>query len=245
MQKHVTELRVLQQKLLLMGSRVEDNMLGRVLLTSCKEVYPTTVEILRSREPSPTLAQIIDRLLAKESEAQRAGSVKRKVDDDQVLYTNKEGAPKPWKKHAKDKCLYCHKIGHHAVECRFKKRDVAKGVQRKCLPPPEEHQVNILEATEDGFILATTHDAIDFSDGWILDSACTADVTGDKTKFSKLSSCGAVTLRLADDSALTAFHNGALSIQVDETCRIERPNAKYVPGVAKNLMSYRQLALAG
>ncbi|RHY19642.1 hypothetical protein DYB32_010366, partial [Aphanomyces invadans] len=129
---------------------------------------------------------------------------------------------------------------------RFKKRDVAKGIQRKCLPLPEEHQVNIVEATDEGFILATTHDAVDdFSDGWILDSACTADVTGDKSKFSKLSKCGAVTLRLADNSALTANHSGALSIQVDDNYRIERANAKYVPGVMKNLLSHRQLLLDG
>ncbi|RHZ32896.1 hypothetical protein DYB37_013202, partial [Aphanomyces astaci] len=129
---------------LLMGSCIDDDMLGRVLLTSAKEAYPTTVEILRSREPSPTLAQIMDRLLSKESETKRAMPLKRKVDDDQVLYTNKEGVSQPWKKHAKDKCLYCHKIGHHAIECRFKKRDLAKGIRRKCLPTPEDHEVNIL-----------------------------------------------------------------------------------------------------
>ncbi|RHY49425.1 hypothetical protein DYB34_014113, partial [Aphanomyces astaci] len=131
-------------ELLLMGSRIDDDMLGRILLTSAKEAYPTTVEILHSREPSPTLAQIMDRLLSKESETKRAMPLKRKVDDDQVLYTNKEGASQPWKKHAKDKCLYCHKIGHHAIECRFKKRDLAKGIRRKCLPTPEDHEVNIL-----------------------------------------------------------------------------------------------------
>ncbi|RHY46049.1 hypothetical protein DYB38_010918 [Aphanomyces astaci] len=217
MQKHITELRILQQKLLLMGSRIDDDMLGRVLLTtSAKEAYPTTVEILRSREPK------------------RAMPLKRKVDDDQVLYTNKEGVSQPWKKHAKDKCIYCHKIGHHAIECRFKKRDLAKGIRRKCLPTPEDHEVNILGDTDQGFILATTQVSIDFSDGWILDSACTADVTGDKTKFKKLSRCGPVTLSLADNSTVTANHSGALAIQVDETYRIERASAKYVPGVTKN-----------
>ncbi|KAF0707291.1 hypothetical protein As57867_006618, partial [Aphanomyces stellatus] len=65
MQKHVTDMRGLQQKLLLMGSRVDDDMLGRILLTSVKEAFPTTVEILRSREPSPTLDQITNRLLVK------------------------------------------------------------------------------------------------------------------------------------------------------------------------------------
>ncbi|KAF0706811.1 hypothetical protein As57867_006678, partial [Aphanomyces stellatus] len=44
MQKHVTDMRGLQQKLLLMGSRVDDDMLGRILLTSVKEAFPTTVE---------------------------------------------------------------------------------------------------------------------------------------------------------------------------------------------------------
>ncbi|KAF0712321.1 hypothetical protein As57867_004855, partial [Aphanomyces stellatus] len=61
MQKHATDMRGLQQKLLLMGSRVDDDMLGRILLTSVKEAFPTTVEILRSREPSPTLDQITNR----------------------------------------------------------------------------------------------------------------------------------------------------------------------------------------
>ncbi|RHY99951.1 hypothetical protein DYB31_004432 [Aphanomyces astaci] len=245
MQKHITELRILQQKLLLMGSRIDDDMLGRVLLTSAKEAYPTTVEILRSREPSPTLAQIMDCLLSKESERKRAMPLKRKVDDDQVLYTNKEGVSQPWKKHAKDKCIYCHKISHHAIECRFKKRDLAKGIRRKCLPTPEDHEVNILGDTDQGFILATTQVSIDFSDGWILDSARTADVTGDKTKFKKLSRCGPVTLSLADNSTVTANYSGALAIQVDETYRIERASAKYAPGVTKNLMSFQQLLKDG
>ncbi|RQM30573.1 hypothetical protein B5M09_013508 [Aphanomyces astaci] len=48
MQKHVTDLRGLQHKLLLMGSRV-DEILGRILLTSEKELFPTTVEILLNR----------------------------------------------------------------------------------------------------------------------------------------------------------------------------------------------------
>ncbi|RHY22290.1 hypothetical protein DYB32_009542, partial [Aphanomyces invadans] len=77
------------------------------------------------------------------------------------------------------------------------------------------------------------------------DTACTADVTGDKSKFSKLFKCGAVTLRLADNSALTANHSGAFSIQVDDNYRIERANVKYVPGVMKSLLSYRQLLLDG
>ncbi|ETV89900.1 hypothetical protein H310_15259 [Aphanomyces invadans] len=75
---YVTEMRGLQQKLLLMG---------RVSTTRCWD----------AREPAPTLKQITDRLLAKESEARRVVAVKRKVEDDQVMYTSKEGAAKPWK----------------------------------------------------------------------------------------------------------------------------------------------------
>ncbi|RHY48349.1 hypothetical protein DYB34_011872 [Aphanomyces astaci] len=162
MQKQITELRILQQKLLLMGSRVDDDMLGRVLLTSAKEAYPT----------------------------------------------------------------------------KFKKRDLAKGNRGKCLPTPEDHEVNILDDIDQGFILATTQIFIDFSDGWILDSACTADVTGDKTKFKKLSRCGHVTLSLVDNSTVTVTHSGALAIQVDETYRLERASAKYVASVTKNLCPF-------
>jgi hypothetical protein len=122
-------MRALQHKLQHMGSHVDDTMLGRVILTTVRNVFPTTVEILRSREPLPTLRQIIDRLLAKENEAQRVTATKRsEPDEDQVRYTNKTDNPKPWAKKPKVKCLYCHKIGHMAKECRFKKRDLAKGI---------------------------------------------------------------------------------------------------------------------
>ncbi|KAF0689405.1 hypothetical protein As57867_019079, partial [Aphanomyces stellatus] len=191
MQKHVTDMRGLQQKLLLMGSRVDDDMLGRILLTSVKEAFPTTVEILRSREPSPTLIQITNRLLAKEDEVKSNTTTKRKADDEQLLYTGKPDKPRPFKKQVvKDKCHYCHKIGHHAFECRFKKRDLAKGITRKCMPTDED-QINILQHDDDddeGFILATLGDVplSDIEDAWILDSACTADVTGNKALFTKL-----------------------------------------------------------
>ncbi|KAH9107622.1 hypothetical protein LEN26_014249 [Aphanomyces euteiches] len=69
-QTHITNMRILQQKLMYMGTRVDDHMLGRIILTSVKEVFPTTVEILRNREPAPTLQQVIDRLLSKESAVQ-------------------------------------------------------------------------------------------------------------------------------------------------------------------------------
>ncbi|RHY25815.1 hypothetical protein DYB32_008083 [Aphanomyces invadans] len=110
--------------------RVDDEMLGRILLTSVKEAFPTTVEILRSREPSPTLDQIINRLLSKEDEVKSGTYTKRKMDSDQLLYTGKPDNQGPYKKKqvVKNKSHYCHKIGHHAFECRYKKRDLAKGV---------------------------------------------------------------------------------------------------------------------
>ncbi|KAF0684094.1 hypothetical protein As57867_023836, partial [Aphanomyces stellatus] len=205
MQKHVTDMRGLQQKLLLMGSRVDDDMLGRILLTSVKEAFPTTVEILCSREPSPTLTQITNRLLAKEDEVKSNTTTKRKADDEQLLYTGKPDKNRPFKKQVvKDKCHYCHKIGHHAFECRFKKRDLAKGITRKCMPTDED-QINILQHDDDddeGFILATLGDVplSDIEDAWILDSACTADVTGNKALFTKLARTQPSTMQLADNS---------------------------------------------
>ncbi|CAK4376535.1 unnamed protein product, partial [Aphanomyces euteiches] len=138
-------MRVLQQKLMYMGTRVDDDMLGRILLTSVKEVFPTTVEILRNREPAPTLQQVIDRLLSRESEEERSTTKRKAPSDDQVLYAAKDSKRKPWKLRVKDKCLYCHKPG-------YKKRDVTKGIQRKCLPNDDE-EVNVLEQAEEGFIL--------------------------------------------------------------------------------------------
>ncbi|RHY22431.1 hypothetical protein DYB32_009508 [Aphanomyces invadans] len=141
MQKHITDLRSLQQKLLLMGSRVDDEMLGRILLTSVKEAFPTTVEILRSRELSTK-------------------SSTRKVDSNQLLYTGKTDNQGPYKKKqaVKNKCHYCNKIGYHAFESRYKKRNLAKGVKRKCMSTQDEDQINVLHHGHEEFILATTDD---------------------------------------------------------------------------------------
>ncbi|CAK4908825.1 unnamed protein product, partial [Aphanomyces euteiches] len=95
MQSHITYMRVLQQKLMYMGTRVDDDMLGRILFTSVKEVFPTTVEILRNREPAPTLQQVIDRLLSRESEEERSTTKRKAPSDDQVLYAAKDSKRKP------------------------------------------------------------------------------------------------------------------------------------------------------
>ncbi|KAH9171697.1 hypothetical protein AeNC1_017769, partial [Aphanomyces euteiches] len=130
---------------------------------------PTTVEILRNREPAPTLQQVIDRLLSKESEEERSATKRKAPSDDQVLYAAKDSKRKPWKLRVKDKCLYCHKPGHLVAECRYKKRDVTKGIQRKCLPNDDE-EINVLEQAEEGFILVTTdQDRLDIGNKWILD----------------------------------------------------------------------------
>ncbi|RHY25461.1 hypothetical protein DYB32_008296 [Aphanomyces invadans] len=230
MLKHITDLRSLQQKLLLMGSRVDDEMLGRILLTSAKEAFPTTVEILRSREPSPTLDQIINRLLSKEDEVKIGTYTKRKGDSDQLLYTGKTDNQGPYKKQAvKNNCHYCSKIGYHAFESRYKKRNLAKGVKRKCMSTQDEDQINVLQHGHEGFILATTDDftRLSLEDVWILDSACTADVTGNKALITKLVRSQLSALQLADNSTVQSMHTGLLSIQVDEDHRLDRPKAKY------------------
>ncbi|KAH9120170.1 hypothetical protein AeMF1_007526, partial [Aphanomyces euteiches] len=245
MQSHITDMRVLQQKLMYMGARVDDDMLGRILLTSVKEVFPTTVEILRNREPAPTLQQVIDRLLSKESEEERSTTKRKAPSDDQILYAAKDSKRKPWKLRVKDKCLYCHKPGHLVAECRYKKRDVTKGIQRKCLPN-EDEEINVLEQAEEGFILVTTdQDRLDIGNKWILDSGCTTDVTGDKTLFSKLTRSGQVSLRMANDTSVKSTQSGSVKIRVDNDQILDRPWVMYVPGLTKNLLSLRRLLQDG
>ncbi|RQM18761.1 hypothetical protein B5M09_007352 [Aphanomyces astaci] len=81
MHKHITELCILQKKLLLMGSRADHDMLGHVLYTSAKKRTQRQCRFGAVKNRLQ-LAQIIDRLLYKESETKRAMPLKRKVDDD-------------------------------------------------------------------------------------------------------------------------------------------------------------------
>jgi gag-polypeptide of LTR copia-type len=109
MQKHLTKMCGFQQQLTHVGSNVADDMLGKVILTSVRDIFPTTVEILSNR------------LLAKEEEVRRASSKKRKAEANTkaLLYTESMTGP-PMKK--RGKCFYCSKMGHHAFECRNPRR---------------------------------------------------------------------------------------------------------------------------
>ncbi|CAK4681583.1 unnamed protein product, partial [Aphanomyces euteiches] len=177
--------------------------------------------------PAPTLQQVIDRLLSRESEEERSTTKRKAPSDDQVLYAAKDSKRKPWKLRVKDKCLYCHKPGHLVAECRYKKRDVTKGIQRKCLPNDDE-EINVLEQAEEGFILVTTdQDRLDIGNKWILDSGCTTDVTGDKTLFSKLTRSGQVSLRMANDTSVKSTQSGSVKIRVDNDQILDRPWVMY------------------
>ncbi|RHY97532.1 hypothetical protein DYB26_011825, partial [Aphanomyces astaci] len=96
---------------------------------------------------------------------------------------------------------------------------------------------------KEGFILATTDDIqrSDLEGVWILDSACTTDVTGNKALLTKLARTQLSALQLADNSTVQPMHMGLLSIQVDADHRLDRPNAKFVPNLKKNLLSLRLL----
>ncbi|KAF0706409.1 hypothetical protein As57867_006741, partial [Aphanomyces stellatus] len=100
---------------------------------------------------------------------------------------------------------------------------------------------------DEGFILATLGDVplSDIEDAWILDSACTADVTGNKALFTKLARTQPSTMQLADNSTVQSMHVGLLSIQVDKGHSLDRPNAKFVPNLKKNLIALRLLLKDG
>ncbi|CAK4612502.1 unnamed protein product [Aphanomyces euteiches] len=88
---------------LFMDTRIDDDMLGRIILSSVKDIFPTTVEILRNREPPPTLQQIVDRLLSNECEEARSSNKRTGPVEDQVLSTSKTDNCKLWKQRTKDK----------------------------------------------------------------------------------------------------------------------------------------------
>ncbi|RHY42578.1 hypothetical protein DYB34_012134 [Aphanomyces astaci] len=116
------------------------------------------------------------------------------------------------------------------------------------MPVEDDDQVNVLQHDEEeGFILATTDDIppSDLEGVWILDSACTADVTGNKALFTKLARTQLSALLLTDNSTVQSMHMGLLSIQVDADHRLDRPKAKFVPNLKKNLLAFRLLLRDG
>ncbi|KAF0702859.1 hypothetical protein AaE_015667, partial [Aphanomyces astaci] len=80
---------------------------------------------------------------------------------------------------------------------------------------------------------------------WNLDSACTADVTGNKALFTKLAQTQLSALQLADNSTVQSMQLGLLSIQVDADHRLHRPKAKFVANLMKNFLTFRLLLRDG
>ncbi|RHY22742.1 hypothetical protein DYB25_010643 [Aphanomyces astaci] len=116
------------------------------------------------------------------------------------------------------------------------------------MPIEDDDQINVLQHDEEeGFIPATSDDIprSDLECVWILESACTADLTGNKPLFTKLARAQLTALQLADNSTVQSMHMGLLSIQVDADHRPDRPKAKIVPNRKQNLLSFRLLLRDG
>ncbi|KAJ8907035.1 hypothetical protein NDN08_003518 [Rhodosorus marinus] len=117
----------IRMELKLLGDDVNDTHAMYRLLKSLPTDYAIFANIQQNQKESPSLAVVIEKLLAEEqSRAHRKGDIDRKPE---VTATSANRVARK-----SGKCHYCGKTGHRKNECRTRHRDnVAKRGQREAM----------------------------------------------------------------------------------------------------------------
>ncbi|KAG5876531.1 hypothetical protein JTB14_033727 [Gonioctena quinquepunctata] len=130
----------------------------------------------------------------------------------------------------------CHKIGHKAIDCRYRNRN---NFSQNTSQAEEAYTVEPITIQET--VLMTNFDK---DKGWCLDSGCTSHMSSELENFKDLKTFKR-TLNLANNFSTEIEGIGEISVPVSEEKSLLLRNTLHVPDLRTNLMSVSKITDRG
>lgn len=216
MEDYVNRLTVLWAKVTKVGFKIDDEIVGALMLGGLPDQYKPLVMTLENSDKKLTMDKVKTILLQDASFENSSG-------DQSVMYSKKKWKQKKSKTTAK--CWKCDEPGHIAVNCK-----------RSTTKEEEKNKSCVLYSA-----LVAKND----NDDWFIDSGASAHMTMKRNILEGVKPVGGGNVIVANNAKMAIECSGDVPIVNDSGQHIMMRNVLYVPDLCTNLVSVSQMIKNG
>ena len=243
-QSFSTRLQEVAQELATSGAPVDQQEQVLKLLEGVLPIYAMVATALEVRGTTLSYADALTSLLHSEL---RRGVEEEAKDQAYLAKNGKKHFEKKGQKKNGPVCFYCQKPGHIKKDCYALKRkqQQQQGPTKKT---PDEPNNSKGEGAKPDFVFTSGTSPLGGLDDWHVDSGATKHMAFDYSLFSNLVRTTPQPVYMGNNNTLAAKGIGDVPITLVHEGREHRGvlrNVLYVPGLATNLVSVRQLVEHG
>lgn len=213
----------LQQELQGIGAAVDDEFLAIILLTGLPDRYQPLVMALEHSNTKINSENVVAALLKEDSRAVHSTKTVPKPQESAAALNTKNGQKK------KKFCIYCKKLGHLVNECKIKNKKVSATCTSNYIS-----QFTLSSC----FTSSSTG-----SQDWYIDSGASSHMSNRRDWFDSISS-HITSITVANNEQLLSQGKGTVSLNISEYVQ-QISDVLYIPGLATNLLSVKQLVNKG
>lgn len=214
--------------------RLPEELVGTLLLNSVTDAYENLVVAIEAQQvDSISVEYIKSRLM---SEYVRR-SDETNTEENVLVSRDKPSKTRPRNTYS---CEYCHKKGHTSDRCYKKAYDLAKKDEQANIAVEESAY-----AADENTISKSVSSKSSSADSavWLLDSGCSQHMCKTSNFLSDPRDAGGRKINFGNDGVLAAKLYGTVTF--DKPFSGKFTDVLFVPGIAYNLISVRQLASRG
>ena len=221
-----------------MGEPLKDGLSIALMLSSFPESYNSIVIALEVRSDDDLTIELVKGKLI--HEYLRRQSAENSSDTALKTFHKQSHSNQSFNKNrakTDKKCFNCGKLGHFKDQCWLKKKDPDKLVKKVTAADDDD------EGSSSGSAICFQLSKPD-KDEWVIDSAATSHICGNKKFFESLNEFKVEDIYLADGSVLKSKGIGYGSLKTSRNY-ISLKNVLYVPEIQGNLISVRKIVENG
>ncbi len=243
MQVYINRVRDIAMQLDAVGASVDEAELVLVLLEGLPKSYTTFVTALEAGSSDLVLNEVMSKLLHEELRRHPAGV---KAGESAYLGRGQVQQPKRFPTRPKPTCYHCGKVGHIKRECRTLKRQQHQQQQNQGFVQQLQGRQNASVGSTSDFVFTATPQHV--KNSWFIDSGASMHMCNNKASFSTITTIEPKSIFMGDGTPLAAVGVGNVPLTVMVNGKLLQGKIEdvlYVPKLAANLLSVRQLMQKG